>query len=122
MNDLKSLSPAPIATAVQSFFSEASDLYVDFLSDGRKTLAESLLSGIVLAVASLDRVSQQAPGPERTRELRHAASVFHKLSLLIFVSALNNDTEDDEADLRSLHAYDTAADLSGKLISAARHG
>lgn len=118
MKDLKSLTSVPIAATVQKFVSEASDLYVDFLSAGRKTLAQSLLSGLVLAVASLDRVSQLSPGPERTRELKTAAAVFHKLSLLIFLSAVNND-ESDEADLRTLHAYDSAADLSGLLVNAA---
>lgn len=119
MNELKSLSSKPVAATVQKFVSEASDLYVDFLTEGRKTLAESLLSGLVLAIATLERATQLAPGPERSRSLTQAAAVFHKLSLLIFVSAVNKNEEDD-ADFRTLRAYDAAADLSGLLTNAAR--
>ncbi len=119
MNDLTVLREAELTTRVQEFVSEASDLYVGFLSEGKKTLATSLLSGLVLAVAALEKVSRLAPGPERLREMRHAAAVFHKLSMLIFVSSVYND-EREYSDLRTLHAYDTAADLSGLLAAAAR--
>ncbi|HUX20157.1 MAG TPA: hypothetical protein VMW69_02890 [Spirochaetia bacterium] len=119
MNELNSLKPAPIASTVQKFVSDASDLYVDFLTEGRKRLAGSLLSGLVLAIATLEQVTKLPAGPERSRGLRRAAGVFHKLSLLIFVSAVNKD-DGDETDLRTLHAYDAAADLSGLLANAAR--
>ena len=119
MNDLEILSPARLSSRVQEFVSEASDLYVDFLSQGRKSLATSLLSGLVVAVATLDRVSQLPPGAERMGSLQRAARVFHRLSLLIFVSAVYND-ENDGSDLRTQHAYDTAADLSGLLGAAAK--
>lgn len=119
MNDLEVLSQTGFSTRVKKFINEASDLYVGLLSDGRRSMATSLLSGLVLAVATLEKISQLAPGPERSRELGHAAAVFHKLSLLIFVSALYSD-EEELSSAKTQSVYDAAADLSGLFASAAR--
>lgn len=121
MNDVQMQPPVRISNAFEQFISEASDLYVSFLSEGRESLATSLLSGMVLALASLERLSRLAPGHLRTRELRRAAGVFHKLSLVIYLSAIQSE-EEDGSEQKTLHAYDTAADLSGLLASAARLG
>lgn len=119
MNEIQIQSPANISRAVEKLVSEASDLYVDYLSEGQKSLATALLSGLILALASLERVSRLAPGRARTRELYRAAGVFHKLSLVIYLSAIHYE-ESDDSHLKTLHAYDSAADLSGLLASAAR--
>lgn len=108
-----------LSTRITEFINEASDLYVGFLSDGRRALATSLLSGLVLAVAALEKISTLAPGPDRSRQLGRAAAIFHKLSLVVFVSALHDD-EDAQANGKTQAVYDTAADLSGLFAAAAR--
>lgn len=121
MKQLQHPSSSRIAAAAEEFVSEASDLYVDFLSEGRKALATSLFSGMVLALASLEQISRISPRVARTSDLRRSAALFHKLSLLIFLSAVRGE-EGQESDLRTLRLYDTAADLSGLLAAAARRG
>lgn len=118
MNDLEVLSQTGLAARVKEFINEASDLYVGFLSEGRRALATSLLSGLVLAAATLEKISRLAPGPERSRQMAHAAGVFHKLSLLIFVSAIYD--EEEAFNPKTQAVYDAAADLSGVFASAAR--
>lgn len=133
MNDLDLLSPVRLSEKAKVFVSQASDLYVDFLSEGRKQLATSLLRSLVYAVGTLQKVSHLTPGHERSRELRHAASIFHKLALLIFASTMPEPMpeskmparavlrdEKERVDLRILDTYDAAADLSGLLIAASR--
>lgn len=121
MKNLKVLSQEGVSIRIREFVSDASDLYVGFLSDGRKALATSLLSALVVAVGTLEKISTLAPGPERSRQLGQAATVFHKLSLVVFVSAIYHD-EDDYLDAKTQSVYDTAADLSGLFASAARRG
>lgn len=119
MNQREILTQTSLSISVKEFINEASDLYVGLLSDGRRSLAASLLSGLVLAVATLEKISNLAPGPERSRQMGHAAALFHRLSLLIFVSAIYNDDE-ETSDPKTQSVYDAAADLSGRFASAAR--
>lgn len=118
MNDSDVLSQYALPDRIREFVGGASDLYVSFLTDRRKKLATSLLSGLVLAIATLDEIHRLPLGPARSRQTAAAAAVFHKLSLLIFASGVYND--DEYFDVQTQHAYDTAADLSGLLSSAAR--